>query len=95
VRIVVLLMLMTGIQNPALQSDIDPMGVIAAIEQVILDAAGGVNQARAVSLIFQALTNLYGTDFRQFYNLAEAGPIIFANQHEGDLGHYTGVHGEL
>ncbi|MFO5890580.1 hypothetical protein ACLBSJ_32705, partial [Klebsiella pneumoniae] len=53
------------------------------------------NQARAVSLIFQALTNLYGTDFRQFYNLAEAGPIIFDNHHEVDLGHYTDEHGEL
>ncbi|QOV07924.1 hypothetical protein [Pseudomonas phage vB_PaeM_kmuB] len=82
-------------QNPAFQIDIDPMGDNSAIEQVILDAAGGVNQARAVSLIFQALTNLYGTDFRQFYNLAEAGPIIFDNHHEVDLGHYTDEHGEL
>ncbi|MFO5520967.1 hypothetical protein ACLBP3_30640, partial [Klebsiella pneumoniae] len=64
-------------------------------EQVILDAAGGVNQARAVSLIFQALTNLYGTDFRQFYNLAEAGPIIFDNHHEVVLGHYTGLRLDL
>ncbi|MFO5452909.1 hypothetical protein ACLBO7_30610, partial [Klebsiella pneumoniae] len=48
-----------------------------------------------VRLLIQALTTLYGTDFRQFYNLAEAGPIIFDNHHEGDLGHYTDEHGEL
>lgn len=54
--------------NPVFMIDLDNMGDNSFIDSVWLDAMGGPNQSKAKASIVQAINNLIGQDFKQFFD---------------------------
>lgn len=54
--------------NPVFCIDLDDMGDNSVIDSVWIDAMGGVNQSKAVATIVQAINNLIGRDFKEFFD---------------------------
>lgn len=62
--------------NPVFMIDLDPMGDNGFLDSVMLDAMGGPNQAKAKATIGQAMTNLVGQDFKQFFDYTKEAILL-------------------
>lgn len=80
-------------QTPVFQIDLNRMGENSAVDGMLLDAAGGENQQKAVQAIVRQISNLIGTDFKQFFDYTTQ-PILVKTGQTIDLGYYIDEDGE-
>lgn len=79
--------------SPVFMSDLNRFGDNAAIENVFIDALGGVNQQRAVAAIIAGVNNLIGGGFEKFFD-HNTMPIIQPYGTDIQLGYYLDGEGE-
>lgn len=87
------LMLQMVQQKPVFQIDLDRMGENGAVDGMLLDAAGGENQQKAVQTAVRQITNLIGQDFGKFFDYTTQ-PILVKTGQTIDLGYYIDEEGE-
>jgi hypothetical protein len=80
-------------QKPVFQIDLNRMGENGAVDGMLLDAAGGENQVKAVQAIARQIGNLINGDFKQFFDYTTQ-PILIKTGQIIDLGYYTDEDGE-
>ena len=72
--------------NPTFQIDLDRMGDSGLIHGIFMDAMGGVNKQAAQGAILQAVNNLIGGGFEQYFDFSK--DIITSTGTEVALGYY-------
>lgn len=87
------LMLQMVQQKPGFQIDLNRMGENGPVDGMMLDAAGGENQIKAVQAIARQISNLIGGDFKQFFDYTTQ-PILVKTGQIIDLGHFFDEEGE-
>lgn len=79
--------------KPVFQIDLNRLGENGPIDGMLLDAAGGENQQKAVATAVRQITNLLGVDFGKFFDYTTQ-PILVKTGQTIDLGHYLDEDGE-
>lgn len=87
------LMLQMVQQKPGFQIDLNRMGENGPVDGMMLDAAGGENQVKAVQAIARQIGNLIGGDFKQFFDYTTQ-PILVKTGQIVDLGYFFDEEGE-
>lgn len=79
--------------HPVFQIDLDRMGENGAIEGMLIDAAGGPNQQRAVGFIIKSINNLIGGGFEKYFDHTTQALLSLTGQ-EIQKGYYLDSEGE-
>lgn len=79
--------------HPVFQIDLDRMSENGAIEGMLIDAAGGPNQQRAVAFIIKSINNLIGGGFERYFDHTTQALLELTGQ-EIQKGFYLDAEGE-
>lgn len=78
---------------PVFQIDLDRMSENGANEGMLLDAAGGPNQQKAVAFFIKSVNNLIGGGFEKYFDHTTQ-PLLTLTGQEIDKGYYLDSEGE-